>query len=79
MSQYVSAPKSARTFKAERRIGIKAYDIGLLAEFNSEKKIWEAWEVKDLKEFIRKPTKKVYEGRKVEEFLKNYKKGFKNE
>jgi len=70
---YLSAPKSARTFKAERRIGIKADNIGLLAEFSYKKKIWEVWKVKEPKEFIREPTKKVYEGRKVEEFLKDYK------
>jgi hypothetical protein len=67
---YVSAPKNARTFRAERRIEIKADNIGLLARFNSEKKIWEVWKIKDPKAFIKEPTLKVYEGRKVAEFLK---------
>ncbi len=71
--RYVSAPKSARTFRAERRIEIKADNIGLLAKFNYEKKIWEVWKIKDPKAFIKEPTLKVYEGRKVEEFLKEYK------
>ncbi|MBA7532853.1 hypothetical protein ES705_25083 [subsurface metagenome] len=71
--RYVSAPKSARTFRAGRRIEIKAGNIGLLAKFNYEKKIWEVWKVKDPKAFIKEPTLKVYEGRKVEEFLKEYK------
>ncbi|MBA7537423.1 hypothetical protein ES705_29690 [subsurface metagenome] len=71
--EYLSAPKSARTFKADRQIGIQAENIGLLAKFNYEKKIWEVWKIKDPKAFIKEPTLKVYEGRKVEEFLKEYK------
>ncbi|MBA7541778.1 hypothetical protein ES705_34094 [subsurface metagenome] len=71
---YVSAPKNARTFRAERRIEIKADNIELLARFNYEKKIWEVWEIKDPKKaFIKEPILKVYEGRKIEEFLKDYK------
>lgn len=67
--EYISAPKSARTFIAQRRIEQRADNLGLLAKFNSEKKIWEVWKVKEPTAFIKEPTEKVYEGRKVEEFL----------
>lgn len=68
-----TAPKSARTFKAKRATERKAESLGLLARYDNDRKIWEVWRIKDPTKFIKEPGEKLYEGRKIEQFLEQAK------
>jgi len=61
------------TFKERLRTRMRAESLGLLAKYNDKKRLWEVWEVKKTVASILKPTRKIYEGKRIKSFLKKKK------